>query len=61
MNLCGNNSFDSKFVIQLKDPVHAASSLDFAIHLNRMGKIGISNIQLYLLGATVSSSPPFEL
>ena len=59
MNLCGNTSLDSRFVVQLKDARHSGSSLDFGVHLNRMGKIGISNIQLYLLNSVTNTSPPF--
>ena len=49
--------------MQLKDPTHTATNLDFAILLNSMGKIGVSNIQLYLLGTTAvaNGSPPFSL
>lgn len=59
--LCGNTSMDSSFVVKLNDSNHKDSTLDFRINLNRSGKIGINNLQLYLLNNNVQSSPPFEV
>jgi hypothetical protein len=61
VSLCGNSTLDSQFVVQLKDTSHTATTLDFAVHLSTAGKIGISNIQLYLLGATANNDSPFQL
>lgn len=61
MELCGNSSLDSAFVVKLNDSAHKDSTLNFKLHLNRMGKIGINNLQLYLLNNNVQSSPPFEV
>lgn len=49
MNLCGNTSLDKKFIVELKDANHGDNSLSFSLQLSRMGKIGINNMQLYLL------------
>lgn len=60
MDLCGNSSLDSRFVVQLEDAGHTVTSLDFSVYLNRMGKIGISNLQLFLMNSTLTP-PTFEL
>jgi len=60
MDLCGNSSLDSRFVVQLNDNAHTASDLNFSVHLSSMGKIGISNFQLYLLSSS-SPAPTFSL
>jgi hypothetical protein len=59
--LCGNSSLDSSFVVRLNDSNHKDSTLDLKINLNRPGKIGINNLQLYLLNNNLQTSPPFEV
>lgn len=61
MNLCGNSSLDSSFVVELRDPSHTASVLEFGLHLNRMGKIGLNNLQFFLTNSKLGSTPPFEI
>jgi hypothetical protein len=61
MQLCGNASADSMFTMQLKDNMHTAPTLDFALKLNRMGKIGITNLQLYLLNTASNNITSYSL
>ena len=58
-NLCGDSTPDTQFILQLKDVTHTGANLDFAVHLSSAGKIGISNLQLYLLNAVSSGAAPF--
>lgn len=57
MNLCGNASADAKVPIRLVREVHTKSTLDFRVMVNSMGKFGISNVMLYLLGTTEEKNP----
>ena len=61
MSLCGNASADSSFVVQLKDLSHTGNTLDFSVHLTRMGKIGLNNIQLYLLNTTANNLTSYSV
>lgn len=58
---CGNSSWDSKFVVQLKDDSHNSDTLDFSINVNRMAKIGINNVQLYLINVAVSTAKNYKV
>lgn len=49
MDLCGNSSPDAIAPVYLTDNAHTASTLDFAVKIDRMGKIGIRNLMVYLL------------
>lgn len=60
-DLCGNSTQDSRYVLQLKDTSHTESTLDFAVNLASSGKIGISDIQLYLLNGVTTGGAPFEV
>jgi len=59
--LCGNSSWDSKFIVQLKDDSHNSDTLDFSINVNRMAKIGINNVQLYLINVAASSATKYNV
>ena len=61
LQICGNSSWDSKFVVTLKDDLHTASTLDFAVNVNRMAKIGFNNVQLYLLNSTTTSATSYKV
>ena len=41
MSLCGNESADAIVPLRLDLPNHSASTLNFEVNLQRMGKIGI--------------------
>lgn len=49
MDLCGNSSPDAIVPIYLTDPAHTASTLDFQVSIDRMGKLGIRNLMVFLL------------
>lgn len=59
--LCGNSSWDSKFVVQLRDDLHNTDTLDFSINVNRMVKIGINNVQLYLLKIPANTATKYKI
>ena len=59
--MCGNSTQDTRFVLQLKDTTHTGATLDFTVDLASAGKIGISDVQLYLLGGVAGGSAPFEV
>lgn len=59
--LCGNSSWDSKFVVQLRDETHNSDTLDFSINVNRMAKIGINNVQIYLLNIAPNTSTNYKV
>jgi hypothetical protein len=60
MNLCGNASADAKVPIRLVRELHTKSTLDFRVRMDSVGKFGISNVMLYLLG-TKEENAPFSI
>jgi hypothetical protein len=57
MDLCGNSSSDAVVPVYLTDTTHSASTLDFQISIDRMGKLGIRNLMVYLLNGGSGSAP----
>jgi hypothetical protein len=49
MDLCGNSSPDAIVPVYLTDPSHSAPTLDFQVSIDRMGKLGIRNLMVFLL------------
>ena len=60
-DICGNSSLDSGFVVGLRDDTHTGATLDLVINLNTSGKIGIANVEVYLLNGVASTAAPFEV
>lgn len=60
MDLCGNSSPDAIVPIYLTDTSHAASTLDFQVSIDRMGKLGIRNLMVFLLN-TAGGAPPYSV
>jgi hypothetical protein len=60
MDLCGNSSPDAIVPIYLTDPFHTASTLDFQVAIDRMGKLGIRNLMVFLLN-TAGGAPSYSV
>lgn len=60
-NICGNSSADAIVPTYLQDLTHTDSSLQFEVHFNSMGKIGINNVILFLLNNGGGSNAPFTI
>jgi hypothetical protein len=61
MNLCGNISADAVVPVYLTDTQHNSATLDFEVRIDRMGKIGISNIMVFMLNMGSSGPAPFTI
>jgi hypothetical protein len=47
--------------VQLTDDAHNADTLDFSINVNRIVKIGINNVQLYLLNIPANTATDYKV